>query len=184
MGRAIKLLATSKKTDGGYVAMVAPFLLPKEHPLYNVNGVFNAIFVHGNVLGCNVLRKRCRKLQTASAVVADVVEMAKNVDKNIPVKWSSKKLELVDYRSAENRFFVRVSGTDKASVEKVFGNVEYIDAQGVTGELGFVTEVMTERSFREQKSSIWGSVECHSCSIEKRADRGSHGRRFTGLLFL
>ena len=31
--------------------MVAPFLLPKEHPLYNVNGVFNAIFVHGNVLG-------------------------------------------------------------------------------------------------------------------------------------
>lgn len=33
------------------MAMVAPFLPPKEHPLYNVNGVFNAIFVHGNVLG-------------------------------------------------------------------------------------------------------------------------------------
>ena len=33
------------------------------------------------------------KLPTASAVVADLVEMAKNVDKNIPVEWSSKKLD-------------------------------------------------------------------------------------------
>ena len=93
--------------------MVAPFLLPKEHPLYNVNGVFNAIFVHGNVLGDAMFYgSGAGKLPTASAVVADVVEMAKNVDKNIPVEWSSKKLELVDYRSAENRFFVRVSGRD------------------------------------------------------------------------
>ena len=158
MGRAIKLLATSKKTDGGYVAMVAPFLLPKEHPLYNVNGVFNAIFVRGNVLGDAMFYgSGAGKLPTASAVVADVVEMAKNLDKNIPVEWSSKKLELVDYRSAENRFFVRVSGTDKASVEKVFGNVEYIDAQGVTGELGFVTEVMTEEAL-ENKKAAYGEV--------------------------
>ena len=158
MGRAIKLLATSKKTDGGYVAMVAPFLLPKEHPLYNVNGVFNAIFVRGNVLGDAMFYgSGAGKLPTASAVVADVVEMAKNLDKNIPVEWSSKKLELVDYRSAENRFFVRVSGTDKASVEKIFGNVDYIDAQGVTGELGFVTEEMTEEAL-ENKKAAYGEV--------------------------
>lgn len=94
--------------------MVAPFLLPKEHPLYNVNGVFNAIFVHGNVLGDAMFYgSGAGKLPTASAVVADVVEMAKNVDKNIPVEWSSKKLELVDYRSAKNRFFVRVSAQIK-----------------------------------------------------------------------
>ena len=97
------------------------------------------------------------KLPTASAVVADVVEMAKNLDKNIPVEWSSKKLELVDYRSAKNRFFVRVSGTDKASVEKIFGNVDYIDAQGVTGELGFVTEEMTEEAL-ENKKAAYGEV--------------------------
>ena len=158
MGRAIKLLATSKKIDGGYVAMVAPFLLPKEHPLYNVNGVFNAIFVRGNVLGDAMFYgSGAGKLPTASAVVADVVEMAKNLDKNIPVEWSSKKLELVDYRSAKNRFFVRVSGTDKTFVEKVFGNVDYIDAQGVTGELGFVTEEMTEEAL-ENKKAAYGEV--------------------------
>ena len=37
MGRVIKLLASSKKTENGYSAMVAPFLLSPEHPLYNVN---------------------------------------------------------------------------------------------------------------------------------------------------
>lgn len=93
MGRAIKLLASSKKTEGGYVAMVAPYLLPKTHPLYSVNDVFNAIFVHGNVLGDAMFYgSGAGKLPTASAVVADVVEMAKNLGKNIPVEWSSKKL--------------------------------------------------------------------------------------------
>ena len=76
-------------------AIVAPFLLPASHPLYAVNGVFNAIFVRGNVLGDAMFYgSGAGKLPTASAVVADVVEMAKNLDKNIPVEWSSKKLEL------------------------------------------------------------------------------------------
>ncbi len=151
MGRAIKLLASSKKTEGGYVAMVAPYLLPKTHPLYNVNDVFNAIFVHGNVLGDAMFYgSGAGKLPTASAVVADVVEMAKNLDKNIPVEWSSKKLELVDYKKSSNQFFVRTEGTDQAAVEKVFGTVSYVEAEGVTGELGFVTGTMTEAEFEKK----------------------------------
>ena len=158
MGMTIKLLACSRRDEDHIHAIVAPYLLSSSHPLYSVNDVFNAIFVHGNVLGDAMFYgSGAGKLPTASAVVADVVEMAKNVDKNIPVEWSSKKLELVDYRSAKNRFFVRVSGTDKASVEKIFGNVDYIDAQGVTGELGFVTEEMTEEAL-ENKKAAYGEV--------------------------
>ena len=158
MGRAIKLLASSKKTEGGYVAMVAPYLLPKTHPLYSVNDVFNAIFVHGNVLGDAMFYgSGAGKLPTASAVVADVVEMAKNLDKNIPVEWSSKKLELVDYKKSSSQFFVRTEGTDKAAVEKVFGTVSYVEAEGVAGELGFVTETMTEAEF-EKKTAEFGAV--------------------------
>ena len=158
MGRAIKLLASSKKTEGGYVAMVAPYLLPKTHPLYSVNDVFNAIFVHGNVLGDAMFYgSGAGKLPTARAVVADVVEMAKNLDKNIPVEWSSKKLELVDYKKSSSQFFVRTEGTDKAAVEKVFGTVSYVEAEGVTGELGFVTETMTEAEF-EKKTAEFGAV--------------------------
>ena len=157
MGRAIKLLATSKKGPKGYTAIVAPFLLPASHPLYAVNGVFNAIFVHGNVLGDAMFYgSGAGKLPTASAVVADVVEMAKNLDKNIPIEWSSKKLELVDYREWENRFFIRTTA-DKAAVERVFGTVTYVQAEGVTGELGFVTEKISE-SDCEKKEAELGNV--------------------------
>ena len=154
MGRAIKLLTTNKKGPKGYTAIVAPFLLPASHPLYAVNGVFNAIFVHGNVLGDAMFYgSGAGKLPTASAVVADVVEMAKNLDKNIPIEWSSKKLELVDYKEWENRFFIRTTA-DKAAVERVFGTVTYVQAEGVTGELGFVTEKISEADCEKKEAEL------------------------------
>ena len=114
MGSQIKLAPTQQKMSKGYTAIVAPFLLPASHPLYAVNGVFNAIFVHGNVLGDAMFYgSGAGKLPTASAVVANVVEMAKNLDKNIPIEWSSQKLELVDYKEWENRFFIRTQQQTK-----------------------------------------------------------------------
>ena len=160
MGRAIKLLATSKKTEEGYTAMVAPFLLPPEHPLYSVNGVFNAIFVHGNVLGDAMFYgSGAGKLPTASAVVADVVEMAKNSDKNIPVEWSSKKLKLVDSDNAVNRFFIRTEVPDRDKIGECFGEVEYVEAEGVTGELGFVTNAMREGELAQKTEALGGVLQ-------------------------
>ena len=157
MGRAIKLLASSHKVGDGYVAMVAPFLLPATHPLYNVNDVFNAIFVHGNVLGDAMFYgSGAGKLPTASAVVADIVDMAKHLDTNIAVEWSSKKLELVDYRNVENCYFVRTSADEKR-IEEVFGEVSYVTAEGVSGEIGFVTARMSEADY-EKKAAELGSV--------------------------
>ena len=157
MGRALKLLASSHKVGDGYVAMVAPFLLPATHPLYNVNDVFNAIFVHGNVLGDAMFYgSGAGKLPTASAVVADIVDMAKHLDTNIAVEWSSKKLELVDYRNVENCYFVRTSADEKR-IEEVFGEVSYVTAEGVSGETGFVTARMSEADY-EKKAAELGSV--------------------------
>lgn len=154
MGRVIKLLASSKKTENGYSAMVAPFLLSPEHPLYNVNDVFNAIFVHGNVLGDAMFYgSGAGKLPTASAVVADIVDIAKHLNRNILIEWSSKKLELVDYKKAENVFFVRTTA-DKAKIESVFGNVEFVEVEGITGEIGFVTTSMKEDTFAAKAAGL------------------------------
>ena len=61
--------------------------------------MFNAIFVRGNVLGDAMFYgSGAGKLPTASAVVADVVEMAKNLDKNIPVELSL--IHILQVRSA------------------------------------------------------------------------------------
>lgn len=164
MGRAIKLLASSKKVAEGYTAMVAPFMLPQTHPLFSVNGVFNAVFVKGNVLGDAMFYgSGAGKLPTASAVVADVVEIAKNLDTNLPVEWKAEKLELVDYKQSVNKFFVRVAASDaedkavKANVEASFGKVSFVKAEGVTGEIGFVTEAMSEESFGA-KVEAFGTV--------------------------
>ena len=62
MGMKIKLLATCRKNGERLGAVVAPCLLGKKHPLYNVEDVFNAIFYKREYAWrCNVLWKRSRK---------------------------------------------------------------------------------------------------------------------------
>ena len=153
MGRNIKLLATSKAQDGSYVARVAPYLLTANHPLYNVNDVFNAIFVHGNMLGDAMFYgSGAGKLPTASAVVGDMVETARHIDKNIFLEWKKEKLTLADAGQQVNSFFVR-SSASKADIEKVFGQVAYVDAS-VADEIGFVTSAMTENDYAAKAAEL------------------------------
>ena len=137
MGRAIKLLATSKKENGRFFAMVAPFLINELHPLYSVNDVFNAIFAKGNVLGDVMFYgSGAGKLPTASAVVADVVDAAKHLHRIIMTFWSSEKLELTDLSNAKRRFFVRVRGnkkTDAIKMAEIFGPIEVVSADLAIG---------------------------------------------------
>lgn len=153
MGRSIKLLASSRQVGDSYSCMVAPYMLDRSHPLCGVNGVFNGIFVHGNVLGDAMFYgSGAGKLPTASAVVADVVDMVKHQHTNIYIDWSSEKLEVVDYKDSVNSFFVRTT-SDKATVEASFGKVSYVE--GVeAGEMGFTTGDMTEAEFEEKSAKI------------------------------
>ena len=74
LGMNIKLLAQCRREGSQLSAMVAPFLVGAEHPLYSVNDVFNAVFVKGNMLGDAMFYgSGAGKLPTASAVVADVI---------------------------------------------------------------------------------------------------------------
>ena len=153
MNRSIKLLASSRQEGDSYSCMVAPFMLPTTHPLCNVNDVFNGIFVHGNVLGDAMFYgSGAGKLPTASAVVADIVDMVKHINTNIFIDWSSAKMELLDYKASQNAFFVRTTSS-KADVEAVFGNVSYVEA-AVEGEIGFTTEKMTEADFEEKSAKV------------------------------
>ncbi|MCI7104878.1 MAG: homoserine dehydrogenase [Lachnobacterium sp.] len=153
MNRSIKLLASSRKVGGSYSCMVAPFMLAAEHPLCGVNGVFNGIFVHGNVLGDAMFYgSGAGKLPTASAVVADVVDMVKHKNTNIYIDWKPEKIELVDYKDSRNSFFVRTS-SDQAAVEAAFGKVTYVSA-GIDGEIGFTTGEMSESEFEESAAKI------------------------------
>lgn len=153
MGRTIKLLATSKKVGDSYAARVAPFLLSPEHPLYNVHDVFNAIFVHGNMLGDGMFYgSGAGKLPTASAVVGDMVAIAKHIDKNIYLEWEKEKLVLADPNEQVNRFFVR-SAASEAEIENIFGQVEFVES-GLDDEIGFVTETMKESDYATKAAAL------------------------------
>ena len=157
MDRVIKLLATSRQVADTYTVMVAPFLLPKEHPLYTVNGVFNAVFVRGNMLGDAMFYgSGAGSLPTASAVVADVVELAKHIGKHIELEWRPEKLEIADYRQQSTRFFVRTNA-EKPEIERIFDTVQYINVPEAAGEIGFVTSEMKEEDY-EKKAAQLGSV--------------------------
>lgn len=153
LGRSIKLLASSKKAGDKYACMVAPFMLAKSHPLCNVNDVFNSVFVRGNMLGDAMFYgSGAGKLPTASAVVADIVDMVKHNGTNVFINWSKEKMELVDYQETTNAFFVRTT-SDKAEIEAAFGTVDYIEGI-VEGEIAFITKSMTEADFSVKMQQI------------------------------
>ncbi len=153
MGRTIKLLASSKKVGDTYSCMIAPFLLPSEHPLCGVNDVFNGIFLKGNVLGDAMFYgSGAGKLPTASAVVADVVDLTKHQHTTIEVAWDEEVLPLVDYKKSVNAFFVRTT-SDAAAVKAAFGDVTEVPAL-VAGEYAFTTGDMTEGEFEEKAAKI------------------------------
>lgn len=161
LGKTIKLLAYSRKVGESFYAMVAPEIVGVDDPLYSVNGVFNAIFVHGNVLGDAMFYgSGAGKLPTASAVVADVVDEARHLNRSIMSFWSSSRLKLTDISNSSKKFFVRVKGnpeTDLSKVHEIFGTVQPIVLPGLEGEFGFTTEVMTEAAY-EEKAKQYGNV--------------------------
>lgn len=158
LGMTIKLLASSKRDGDHLHAIVAPCLLSKEHPLYNVNDVFNAIFVHGNVLGDAMFYgSGAGKLPTASAVVADVVDAAKHLNRNIMTMWNSDKLNLQPVSDTSKRFFVRVQGDAqamKSHLESKFGQVEIVKVDGLEQEFGFVSPAMTEGAYQKNAAEF------------------------------
>lgn len=140
MGYAIKLLGYFKKLDNGIVVRVSPMMISKDHPLAGVENVFNGIFVKGGAVGDLMFYGRgAGKLPTASAVVADMIDSARNIDRNKPLIWNKTDENFViDYQQAVVVYYVRLKGTDaaKEAVSSLFGDVEIISKGD---EIAFLT---------------------------------------------
>ncbi|HBX43094.1 MAG TPA: homoserine dehydrogenase [Deltaproteobacteria bacterium] len=83
-GYTIKLLAIAKQTGNGIEVHVHPTMIPSDHLLATVGGSFNAIYVKGDFVGSSLYYGQgAGKLPTASAVVSDVIEIARNIRKGV-----------------------------------------------------------------------------------------------------
>ena len=147
IGYVIKLIGSAEVgPDGKVQAIVAPRLVSKDSQLADVNGVFNAILVHGDSLGDVMFYGRgAGKLPTASAVVADVIDAAKHIHINKWVIWSEAEGDIMQNPGeCVYRYFVRTS--NKALAENLPG----VDVIGtLEGETVFTTGEMKEKDFMQ-----------------------------------
>lgn len=126
----IKLLAIAKLDSDGLELRVHPALVGKDHPLAQVNDVFNAIFIKGNALGEIMLYgKGAGQMPTASAVVADIIDVVRNIKANSVNRIMSVYNENTKIKDMEDivcKYYIRMIVKDKpgvtASVAKAFGD--------------------------------------------------------------
>ena len=157
-GGVVKLLGRVKKLDDGRLSvMVSPAIVERSGQLAGVEDVFNAILVRGDAIGDVVFYGRgAGKLPTASAVVADVIDCAKHVNRRKLLFWEDKADGYIaDYLEVPTRFYVRLSAQNPmetlAAIREEFGEVQRLSRPGAPDdELAFVTGEGPEGELRSK----------------------------------
>ena len=161
-GCKIKLLGRAIRQDNGKVcAFVAPHLVQGDNPLSGVEDVFNAIAVNGNAVGDTMFYGRgAGKLPTASAVVADVVDIAKDLKRSHGNDWGPGSADLVVSSDIlASRWYVRcAAGVDEA--RSALGEIQVLARSGApAGEVACLTAEMTQPELKEKLDGLQvGSV--------------------------
>ena len=157
-GYSIKLIGRAKPEGEGLLCMVSPALLPKESPLAGISGVFNGILVRGNAIG-DVLfyGQGAGKLAPASAVVADMIDMAKSKGYVSSLSWvDDGKNYVVDYKTTSVAFYVRLQGKDlRNQIYRQFEQVTFIEhLREAEDEIAFITPAMVEKDFYSKIAAL------------------------------
>ena len=146
-GYSVKLIGHTELVDGKVLAMVSPRLVPVANPLSGVCDVFNGILVDANMLGeCMFYGKGAGKLPTASAVVADIIDIAAHVGTDLPTpKFAvAADADYADFASYKCRTMLAFAA-DQATAEKaeaVFGKCPMLSH----GRNVLITEEMSEQA--------------------------------------
>ncbi len=161
-GSAIKLIGLCEAKDGMYTVIVAPMLVDNSSPLSGVSDVFNAVMVSGNMVGDTMFYGRgAGKLPTASAVVADVIDIASTDGPKFKAPWKkSSKNVLSSYDDFKTAMYVRVKSDNvSAALEYVSGAYKCPLKHDVTsGEFAFITPIDTVSNIKKINKDIPGTV--------------------------
>ncbi|MEE3233156.1 MAG: homoserine dehydrogenase [Candidatus Latescibacterota bacterium] len=129
LGYVIKLLAISKRVQSGVEMRVHPAMVPADSLLGNINNEFNAVEVVGSSVGNQVFYgKGAGQMPTASAVVADMVELAeRKADGASPfitdMLIGEEGLPMANLDTMEIRYFLRMQAIDKPGVLEQIANL-------------------------------------------------------------
>lgn len=156
-GRKIKLLGRAIRGDDGKIrAFVAPHLVNGANPLAGVEDVFNAITVKGNAIGDVMFYGRgAGKLPTASAVVADVMDAARNKDQPKYLDWGPGGEDVtLPPDDVSSPWYVRAESSTEL-LRAALGDVISLARPGAPeGEAAVLTCPMTRGELEERLSRI------------------------------
>ena len=162
-GGVIKLIGRAKKQpDGKVIATVYPAFLAAHSQLAGIDDVFNGILIRGNATGDVVFYGRgAGKMPTASAVVADMIDISKANCTSKSLSWGdSDGHNVADYKTDPLQFYIRASLLDHAqtTVSDVMGGVTFLSRpEQPEDEIAFVTGQMTEKEL-ESKLEVLGNL--------------------------
>ncbi|MDI6853893.1 MAG: homoserine dehydrogenase [Deltaproteobacteria bacterium] len=124
-GYTLKLLAISRNDGGALEARVHPTLIPRDHMLANVSGAMNAVYVTGDAVGPILLYGQgAGMMPTASAVVSDILDLARNLSlgirRRLPPLGSEKALEtdrpIKPMEEVVTNYYIRFAALDRPGV--------------------------------------------------------------------
>lgn len=118
-GYKIKLLGLVREREGKIEARVEPTMISINHPLANVEGVFNAVYVEGDRTGPTLYYgKGAGADPTGSAVVSDILDMAKRYRTKSPRFYRIKRMGREATKGYEffYPFYMRLYAKDKPGV--------------------------------------------------------------------
>lgn len=119
-GYVVKLVAHARRTEDGVDVRVHPTMIPEDHQLATVNGVFNAIFVEGDAVGQTMFfGEGAGAGPAASAVMGDVLEVARHLQMGIkPIVGCTctDELPIVPIEELETKYYIRFVVADRPGV--------------------------------------------------------------------
>ena len=164
-GYRIKLLAISKYDGQAIDIRVHPAMIPIAHPMANVNGALNAIRICDDMMKENILIGHgAGALPTGSAVVGDVVEIARNilsgVGERLPAgSFQDKEVKKIPFKSIseiESEYFLRFSVLDNPGVLSKIS--------GILGKHSISIESMIQRGRGDRGEGVPLVMMCHKSS--------------------
>lgn len=155
LGYRIKHLGVTRKTDKGVELRVHPTLIPEKRLIANVNGVMNAVLVHGDAVGPTLYYGAgAGSLPTASAVVADVIDVARALttdpENRVPhLAFQANELSdtpVVAIDEIETAYYLRMTAADKPGVVAA--------VSGILGDAGISIEAMQQKEPAEGETEV------------------------------
>ena len=134
--------------------MVSPRLIPAGNPLHSIDDVFNGILVDGNMLGASMFYGRgAGKLPTASAVVADIIDIAKSPsnDPCFPALTNAQASDIADIGSYKCKNMLVFDAKADDGILDAFNASEAVMKNG---KVAFITEELSESELTEILSTL------------------------------